>query len=86
MWRYIRYFLLKSLQNLDLQIEKLGKECYLLTIPSKAISIRFMIPKTIKNKNDEMVKLLIETLKKQIKESLFHNKKIIPKKKFLTNK
>lgn len=88
MWRYIRYLLLKSLQNLDLQIVRLEKECYKLTIPSRAISINFMIPKRLKrkDKNSEIVKLTVDTLKKQIKQNLFSNSKKIPKKKMITNK
>lgn len=86
MWRYIRYLLLKSLQNLDLKITKLGKEYFELSVPSKGISIHFMIPKTIKNKEHELINLTVNSLKKQIKDKLFHNKKISPKKNILTNK
>jgi len=81
MWRYIRYLLLKSLQNLDLKITKLGKEYFELSIPSKGIVINFMIPKTIKTKNNEVLIALTNTLKKDIKDQLFNiNKKISNKK------
>lgn len=88
MWRYIRYLLLKDSQNLDLQIVKLKEECYKLTIPSRAISINFMISKKLKrkDKNSEIIKLTVDSLKKQIKQSLFSNSKKIPKKKMITNK
>jgi len=86
MWRYIRYLLLKSLQNLDLKIKRLSKEYFELSIPSKNIVINFMIPKNLKNKNHELVFVTVNSLKKQIKEQIFHNKKSIPKKKILTNK
>lgn len=88
MWRYIRYLLLKSNQNLDLKIERLGKEYFQLVIPSKAISINFMIPKNIKakDKSHDLVVAIVNSLKAEIKDRLFHNKKIKPKKKFLTNK
>lgn len=88
MWRYIRYILLKNLQNLNLKIEKIGKECYQLTIPEETISINFMIPKKLKrkDKNSEMITILIDTLKKQIKQEIFFKAKKKSKKKILTNK
>lgn len=81
MWRYIRYLLLKSLQNLDLKITRLGKEYFELSVPSKGIAINFMVSKNIKTKDNEVLIALVNTLKKDVKDKLFHNDKKISTKK-----
>ena len=84
MWRYIRYRLRKKFPDLELIFTKIKHHNYEIFIPSKDVKLQFLYGDLkLKDRNEDIVDLIIDSLYRNIKDRIFETKK---KKSFLRRK